>query len=248
MIVLTAATSQEIEGIGRCLGSKQRVVNDGCTAWRSTYKDKEVLLIQTGIGRSGIERMTKSILTSCPATAILSLGFGGALSPDLAVGDLIICASVIPWNDTTNTPADAYYPDEELLKVTIKAMNGNERKWLKGKGATVPKLASNKTEKQMLRDKVQAEVCEMEDYWVANAAEARGIPFLAVRVVYDELSDELPDFERMVDTRGNVSISRTTAYLLSHPKQLISAWASYKNSCRAKESLSVFVERFLDLL
>jgi adenosylhomocysteine nucleosidase len=248
MIVLTAATSQEIDGIGRCLGSKLRVASDGCTAWRSTYKNKEVLLVQTGIGRSGIKRMMKSTLTSWPTTAILSLGFGGALSPDLAVGDLIICASVIPWYETTNTPADACYADEELLKTTIKAMNGNGQKWLQGKGATVPKLASNTKEKQILRDKVQAEVCEMEDYWVAHAAEARGIPFLAVRVVYDDLNDEIPDFERMVDTRGNVDISKTTAYLLTHPKQLFHARASYRNCCRAKESLSAFVEKFLDIL
>ena len=248
MIVITAATSQEIDGISRCLGSKQRVINVGCIAWRNTYKDKDILIVQTGIGRSGIERMTDSILNSYPATAILSLGFGGALSPELAVGDLVICTSVAPWDETTGVIANTIYADKYLVKSTIKAMDGSRWKWFQGKGATVPSLASSAKEKYELRNKVQAEICEMEDYWIALAADAGGVPFLAVRVVYDELNDNLPDFESMVDTRGNVRTGRMTAYLLTHPKEIFGAWTSYKNFCRAKESLSAFVERFLDVL
>ena len=241
MIILTAATSQEIDGIGRCLGSKQRVVNDDCTAWRGTYKNKEVLLVQTGIGRSGIDRMTKSILTSYPATAILSLGFGGALSPDLAVGDLIICASVIPWNDTTNTPADAYYADEELLKSTIEAMNGNGRKWIKGKSATVPSLASNAKEKHGLREKLQAEVCEMEDYWVALAAGARGVPFLAVRGLFVTAND-VGDFTVDLQLSGDANVLHDA----ESPVQYLT-YSCRKTSSPAHESPSHVYSKLFEL-
>ena len=248
MIVMTAATAQEIDGISRCLRRKQRIPNDSCSAWLSTYKDKEVLTVQTGIGRSGVEPAIESILTSYPATAILSLGFGGALIPDLGVGDLVICAAVVPWDEAVNEPANRYYADEYLVKHTIEAMDGNGLKWLQGTGVTISRLASNAKEKHGLRDNVQADVCEMEDYWVAQAASARQIPFLAVRVIYDKNNAILPDYDRMIDRRGNVRLGRTMAYFLTHPRQLFKAWASYRNCSREKVSLSAFVEKLLDIL
>lgn len=248
MIVLTAATKQEIGGISRCLNKKQRIPDARCEAWLNTYKDKEVLTIQTGIGRNGADSIIASILTSYQPSAILSLGFGGALIPDLKIGDLVICASVVSEDEIYGTSANPYCADEYLVHCTVKAVDRNGLKWLRGTGITISKLASDAKKKHRLRDRIQAEVCEMEDYWIARVASDCGIPFLAVRVIYDEIGTVLPEYDRMVDRQGNMKLDRTMAYVLTHPGQLLSMWAAYRNCCRAKESLSVFIENFLDTL
>lgn len=248
MIVITAATKQEMDGISRCLKKKQRILDVCCEARLNTYKDKEVLTIQTGIGRNRAESTIESILTSYQPSAILSLGFAGALIPDLKIGDLVICASVVSEDETYGTSVNPYYADEYLLNCSVKALDGNGLKWLRGTGVTISKLASDAKGKNGLRDRIRAEVCEMEDYWIARAASGYGIPFLAVRVIYDEIDTVLPEYNRMVDRHSNVKLDRTMIYVLTHPGQLLNMWAAYRNYCRTKESLSIFTENFLDSL
>jgi adenosylhomocysteine nucleosidase len=243
---MTAATGREIDAISRCLGKQHRIADDGYTAWHSTCKNKEVLTVQTGIGRVMVERALNPILAAHQANTLISIGFGGALTAKLGVGDLVVCTSVVPHDGADGGPLAPYVADERLVKCAAGAVAN--LKCLLGKGVTVARLASNAVEKRALRDKVGAEVCEMEDYWVARAASARKIPFLAVRVVYDELNTMLPDYESMVDRNGNVRLGATTSHILTHPGQLFNAWAAYRNYSRAKDSLSTFLERFLDVL
>jgi nucleoside phosphorylase len=248
MIVITAATGQEIDAINRCLGKKQRITDGGYTAWHSAIKNEEVLTVQTGIGRAMVEQVINPILASRQVNALISIGFGGALTAGLSVGDLVICTSVVPHDGTNGRPPDPFLADEYLVKRAVAAVNGNNLKCLRGKGVTVATLASNAVEKRALRDRAGAMVCEMEDYWVAQAANTRNVPFLTVRVIYDELHTMIPDYERMVDRYGNARLGAAMSHLLTHPGQLFSAWTAYRNYRRAKDSLSAFIKRFLDAL
>jgi adenosylhomocysteine nucleosidase len=247
MIAMTAATGQEIDAVSRCF-RKRRLAVGGCTVWRGTRRDKEILVLQTGIGRDMAERSVGTFLTVFKPDALISLGFGGALNGTLAVGDLVLCASAAPGDGTGDALAMPGLADDYLMQRAIEAAQAQGSKWLAGSSVTVARLASEPSERRALAGKVRAEVCEMEDYWLARAAVAGGIPFLAVRVIYDELNATLPAFDRMVDRFGNVRLGRTAAYLVAHPRQLGRMWGSYRDCCRAKESLSLFIEKLLDIL
>jgi hypothetical protein len=112
-------------------------------------------------------------------------------------------------------------------------------RWVLGKGVTVPEVSN----KHRLTALIKADVCEMEDYWIGNMAGARGIPFLAVRVIYDEWGEALPDYKNLVDPRGNVRAFRAMTHFMAHPAWLIKSGIKYH---RAKKSLSDFVTGFLE--
>lgn len=249
MIVLTAATKQEIDGICQGIVKKPEITSDGHSLWQGVYKDRQVLIVQTGIGRSSAERAISSILASYPVTALISFGFGGALTRELAVGDVVLCTTIRCLNGGGDDwLVEPYHTNTYLFQRAIKALVQSGLNWLPGKGVTVSKPASHAEEKRSLGDRLRAEVCEMEDYWIARMAGARQIPFLAVRVIYDELTTTLLDFEKIVDSAGNLSLNRAVPYLLTHPVHLLQMPTLYRRSNRAQESLSTFVNKFLDIL
>jgi len=243
MIAMMAATGQEIEGISRCL-KKRRLNADGCRAWRGEYKSKEVLTVQMGIGRNMAEGALAWVLASFTPEALISLGFGGALNERLRIGDLIICAKA----SSGDRSLESCQADAHLTECALRAVKGNGRKWLAGNSVTVSRLHCDAGTRQKLAEKVRADVCEMEDYWLACAAGAKGIPFLSVRVIYDEIDASLPGFERMVDARGNVRPGGIAAHLFTHPRQLLKMWGSYRDCRRAQASLAAFTEKFLDTM
>ena len=83
----------------------------------------------------------------------------------------------------------------------------------------------------------------MEDYWLAEAAEDAGIPFLAVRAVVDTVSLALPPY--VLGLRGHPA--RAAANVATHPWQL-PALLKLRNHMRlAQKSLTRFALSFLAL-
>jgi adenosylhomocysteine nucleosidase len=241
MIVVTAAMKPEMDAIRSCLG-RMTPLGGGCPAWRSNRGRCDIMAVWTGIGQERVEANLGGLLARHPAEAVVSVGFGGALVPELRSGDIVICAATISLNGTGH----CYHADEKLLRRAAGAMRNPGRGWRIGSGLTVPHAAPDAAAKRGLREHAAAEVCEMEDYWIARLAGARGIPFLAVRVVLDSLDAALPDYENIVGADGKLRPLRATAYFLSHPGRLGKVRGSLTDYRRAKASLADFTARFLD--
>jgi hypothetical protein len=119
-------------------------------------------------------------------------------------------------------------------------------RWVQGSSLTVPGLIYDAEEKRLLREAFPAKVVEMENYWVAKVASARGVPFVAFRAIYDELQSTLPPFGQMLDLSGKLLWKRAVPYFLTHPRKLASMPVLYRDSCRARASLTAFVDGFID--
>jgi len=246
MIVMTAATRQEAEAIAGCLENRQRIDNNGFLAWRGTRGQTNVLAVQTGMGKQRVENSLGAFLAVHPATAVISLGFGGALTRELRSGDLVICATTISLNEPGGgSETSRYHADEQLVRRAAGLLKTGGTRWILGKGVTVLRVVSDAAVKQGLRDRSEAEVCEMEDYWVSRMAGARGIPFLAVRVIYDEFGAALPGYEKLVEPDGNTRAFRAMTHFMAHPGQILKSGGYFLNYRSAKASLSKFVAEFL---
>jgi adenosylhomocysteine nucleosidase len=245
MIVMTAATGQEADVICRCLDNKRPLAFPGkqYRAWRGTRGARDVLVVRTGMGKQRVEDALDAVLASHAVEAVVSVGFGGGLSPDLRSGDLVVCATTISVDSGTQT--GRYHADERLVRRAGAALGADGRRWSVGNGITVLQAARDAAAKQALRETCRAEVCEMEDYWAARLAGARGIPFLAVRAVYDELDAALPDYENMIDGDGNIRPFRAAANFTSHPVRLVTSLLGYR---RAEKALAGFIAGFLDMV
>ncbi len=249
MIALTAATKQEVDGVSRYIGQKQMIADAGCLAWKGTYRDREVLILQTGIGKSRVESAISSILASYRLTALVSLGFGGALIRELTAGDIVLCSTIYYVSGSGGGPeVEPQHSSPRLFQSASEALGKSGLNWIQGNGITISWLAATPADKRSLRGKHQAEVCEMEDYWIAQMAKIHQVPFLSVRVISDDMRTTLPDYKQIIKDNGNLRLVRAVPYFLAHPGFLVKLPTLYRQSNQAKNNLSAFVSRFLEIV
>jgi adenosylhomocysteine nucleosidase len=134
-----------------------------------------------GGGRSDLLEARLRAALADGARGVISLGLGGGLDPELAVGDVVIASRVIsPDGDRETDPAwtarlAAALPDARVAPVY---------------GADVMVLAAR--EKARLRAESGAAVVDMESRVASGLAGEYAVPFAALRVVSDVARADLP--------------------------------------------------------
>lgn len=116
------------------------------------------------------------------ATALVSFGIAGGLSPRLVPGSLILAEGV-------QTIDGGYWRTAAIWRETLDREIGAEADGMILASETAIRSA---TEKNRLHQDTGAIAVDMESGGVARAAEAAGVPFLVVRVVADPASRRLP--------------------------------------------------------
>jgi adenosylhomocysteine nucleosidase len=142
------------------------------------------LLIRTsGIGRELAARSAEELLRA-GAEALLCFGVGGALDPLLCCGDIVLATEVL--SDAARLPT---YP--QWLRQLETALQGSATVRV-GAVLTGDELVCSVERKQALFAGTGALVVDMESAAVAGVARRAGVPFMALRVVADTASDQLP--------------------------------------------------------
>lgn len=240
MIALLGALEQEIAWLRGHLLIGKAVREPGCDICEGEYQGRGVLLVRTGIGGRRAEAAARLACQRYSLRALVSFGFAGALSPELEVGDVVICRRL--WRGGSG-PADAPEAlDSDPGLVSLATETGPR---LVGETVTVGRVVERRAERDRLAQTYGAQVVEMESYWVARAAAEGGVPFLAVRIVSDAVTQELPQFSRFLDPGGRLVWRRALWYLAPRPAQLWRLLRLRHNTSPAARGLGLFMERLL---
>jgi len=208
----------------------------GCCIYEGKYDSRDVVLVQTGVGKKRAERAAQLVLERYPVTALVSFGFGGALSDETEVGDIVLCPAL--YEETgSGAPCRS---DAGLISSAEQASSG-KAKFVSGNGLTATRVVSDSKAKRVLGKAFSAKVVDMESYWIGSMASARKVPFLAVRAISDTIDDRLPPFGRFMDSNGTVQPKQAALYFFSHPYQLVSLGHFYRSSGKARHSLTRFI-------
>jgi len=134
-----------------------------------------------------------------PPSGLALIGWAGGLSPELRAGEVIIARS------TMNSRG-------ELRPCKVIPLTNA----IEGSILTVPAPALTSQDKSKHQDSGAIAV-EMEGYPLAAWAQARGLPFIHARVVLDELDENLPDLESVLDIFGRIYPFKFFIRLLAKP-------------------------------
>lgn len=238
MLAVLGAMKEEIAGLRRRVALDEDSPEQGCRIYRGKHEDREVVLVQTGIGKRRAERAAELVLERYPVTSLVSLGFGGALTEEAKAGDVIICSTLYE-DEGAGSPCPS---DANLVSLAAQAVVVAEVRLLQGSGVTAASVVSGPTDKEALGKRFSAKVVDMESYWIGRIASARQVPFLAVRAISDTVADSLPPFGRFLDTNGNWRWGSASLHFLSHPHQLVKVYCYYRNARKAGSNLSRFVD------
>lgn len=246
MIAVLGAIREEITDLRKQMAIEETIAVQGCQIYKGKYRDRDVLLSQTGLGKERVERAAKFILERYPVTALVSLGFAGALTEELKIGDVIICPVLYYGSEQLHGDSKSgspCYSDANLILLAAQARCKTFRLF-QGSAVTVEGPVSEPKVKKALGKALSAKAVDMESYWIARVASAKNVPFLAVSAVSDTVEESLPPFDRFLDS-GTWQWERAVLFFLARPQQLTKLLCLHRNARRARKSLTAFMDCFM---
>jgi adenosylhomocysteine nucleosidase len=198
---------------------------NGVHFWAQRNPEDEWIAACAGAGQDAATRAFAAIEDGGPIDLVFSIGWAGALTPDLAPGSAHNVAGVIDVRTGERFRCDAGAGDA----------------WL----ATSPKVA-DEAEKRRLASAYDADLVDMEAAAVARLAAMRGIPFYCFKGVSDSLAARLPDFNRFLTANGQFQMGRFVVFAILRPWYWPALITMGENSKRAAEHMAETLRDFLN--
>jgi adenosylhomocysteine nucleosidase len=179
------------------------------------FENGQAVLVCGGIGSEAARRATQAVIALYSPALVYSAGFAGAATDAMKVGEILVPRRIV--NAGAGSAVDTGTGQGVL--VTFAAIASPDQK---------AKLAAS----------FGAYAIDMEAAAVAQAAEARGVTFAAVKAI-SEASDFLfPPMENFIDSAGQFHSGKFAASLILRPWLWRSAIRLASNSAQASRALS----------
>ena len=199
-----------------------------------------LMTVQSGMGRAAGFLAAEQLGRENPGlTGLVSIGFCGALEPGIATGTIILPKTIIAV-DSESFEADADWinavakPLINLPIITGRTMYA------------APEIVETAQGKRDLCTQTESCAVDMESAGIAHAARRFNLPFIAVRIVVDEVSDILPSATRnAVKVDGNIDMKGLLRGLASNPRDLPDLIKLGRKSSRAQKQLKAVCEALL---
>ncbi len=195
-----------LESEARALGSAVRRRDGLCSL------NDGVLLAVSGMG-GALAAIAARSLADAGAVRLMSFGMAGGLDPKLSAGTVVVPTEVISLSGTRFTTSAEW---REQLCLGIARQRTSVGGVLLSSAAPVGAVA----DKAALFHETGAVAVDLESLGIAEVAAARGLPFVAVRVIVDTADDVLPRAVVAASQAGQVSMRRLIGGLALAPLEL----------------------------
>jgi len=193
--------------------------------WRWKFDQGEWVAASAGAGVEAATRAFAEVERDGSVDLVISTGWAGALTADLATGQAYAASGVI----------DARTGERfQVAHCTVE-------RWL----VTSPTVA-DATEKQRLATAYGASLVDMEASAIARLAAMRGIPFYCIKGISDGYSDQLPDFNRFISQSGQFRLARFIVFAALRPWYWPALVRMGENSRKAAQGIMESLLDFLD--
>ena len=248
-ILLLAALPQEVRPFLR-LSRARRRRGLPWPAWEFALGAGRGLLALSGMGQKAVREAASRLAAQFRPQLLVSLGFGGALSPELHHGDLVLGEFFGRYDPVTQvldpmTPAPAPpRPLPELLRSLTAAGLGA----FSGSLITTPYIIHKAGQAGPLRS-LSYPVLDLESAAVAEVARAAGLPCLGLRAITDTAAEEIPDFLAPTEGEpGAVGLLEALGWLAADPRRLKDLVHLWRRSRLAASRLAAALMVLLPLL
>lgn len=232
------AFAREIAPFKRRIRDRASLGLDGLQGFRAAIGAKDFMVVGHGIGHGRASDAARRAFDQIDAPElVIGTGVVGALSSGLKPGDLVLSDRVLAIH-SDGQPAKQVFTtaDAHLSEVRRSlAMAGIE--YSTGAILTSHRVLATGAEKRRAKEATGAIAVDMETSALAAQAAARGIPFVALRAVLDEVDDEVFGAE-MADQEGNVRAIAATSFLIRNPATVLKLPRMVRNLSRATESIA----------
>lgn len=193
--------------------------------WTHKHEEGEWVAACAGAGQDAARRALAEVEKDGPADHIISVGWAGALAEDCRPASVHRVSRVIDVRTGERYHADA--PGCDCILVTT------------------PQVV-DETEKRRLAASYSALVVDMEAAALARLAEARGVPFVCIKGVSDELTARLPDLNRFIAPDGRFRLTAFVLFAALRPWYWPALLRMGENSKKAAQGIAQSLHDLLD--
>lgn len=193
--------------------------------WAQRNEEEEWIAACAGMGQPAATRAFAAIEDGGPIDLVFSVGWAGALAPEIPAGSAHNVAGVVDVRTGERFLCDA----------------GAGDLWL----ATSQRVASE-PEKRRLAHAYGAALVDMEAAAIARLAAMRDLPFYAIKGVSDTLTQHLPDMNRFLSPAGLFRIAPFLLFAAFRPWYWPAILKMGENSKKAAQGIAASLHDFLD--
>lgn len=246
MIGLVLALPQELEAVRIRLGPSGRLNVDGLVFYYASVDGQPVVLTRSGIGRNRSKGVTESMLRVFNVDAVVSAGLAGGVKDGVRVSELIIASSVSDYTQVHGEGmASASYPCHRgMVELACGLARQKGLEFHCGDLLTVEEVVAQPGAKRRIGSDTSAVAIDMEGAGVAQAASVRKKPFLAIKVLSDEVEDKLKVTD-LVDEEGRVRMPRVFSFITGNLQNLTYLFSLRHKTTMALDRLALFLPDFV---
>ncbi|MDY0384269.1 nucleoside phosphorylase [Trichlorobacter sp.] len=248
MIGIVTALPEERAAVLKAMRQTTREQQGGLLLYRGVLAGRELCLIEGGMGTSAAARASKTLITACKPTLLISAGYCGAVRPGPATGDLVLCSRLLTADQERVQELLLPGSEQAAARLAAELQRFGLRAW-QGSFITTRGITGKAAIAARLPEDMAHPVLEMESAAVALAANGTGIPFIGLRTVSDDASEELKfSLEEICDANGQVAIGRVVWLLARRPLLLAQFLRLAAGSAKAGQALGKALEKIVPLL
>jgi adenosylhomocysteine nucleosidase len=227
---VVAALPMEVAPFVARFKNIRKYSSDRHTVTEGECGGKLVAVMSAGPGRKAAARAATTLLTGHRPHWIISTGFAGALDPSLSRNQILLASEVV---------------DTESLRLAIDVRLPSEsqpRGLSTGRLLTVDQIVRTAAEKAELRRMHHADAVDMETSAVAALCAERRVRFLAIRVISDDASTDLPpEVLSILGRSGGYRIGAAVGAVWRRPGSVKDLWALREHAVAAADRLGRFL-------
>jgi len=205
MVYILVSLKREIRFFLSLMQNKVKKKVSGSHVYRGTLSGKEVCVVLTGMGK----KLPGQAIFNKPGL-VVSTGVCGALKAGLKTGDVVVSEKVLTCDEkmlkkmlhaelcVEDFPSNSLKSksiQEAFINQVVDAVKDVETSVHTGVTFTAPRIIKNYREKTALHMYLKALSVDMEDFHRASHIAKPSFPFASVRVVLDEVRDDVPTFK-----------------------------------------------------
>ena len=195
---IIAAMQEEMQEIKKIMIEIEEKEVYELTFFEGKINNKNVVLVESGVGKVNAARTTQILIDNFKVEAIINVGSAGCANNELEIGDIVIGKKLVQHDfDITafghpkgfiSNVGENVESDSELIRKmeqTISKLQDKEFKIKVGTIASGDIFCTEKTMKDKIRTKFNADAIEMEGSAIAQVCKLDNIPFIVIRSISD---------------------------------------------------------------
>jgi len=196
----------------------------GLSVWKTLRDGHEMIAACGGVGANAALRAFTAAEFLGAFDLVLSVGWAGALVPQMEAGSCYMPCAVI---DVQTGERFSSAAGESAVRLV-----------------TTPTVADT-AEKRRLHESYGAALVDMEAATVARLAQMRDVPFYCFKAVSDSENAELPDLNRFIDVQGQMQMTSFVAHVAVRPRFWAPLMELGRNSSVAARTMAESINTFL---